>query len=445
MRRWMTLAGYILVPGSHFGGMWRHPYSETDFCDRSLYEDVARTLERGGFDLAFVPESLSIATGPGGDYRTFVAHGAVGSIRHDPSHLVAAMAGVTRHLGFTVTLSTTYMEPYHIARIFSTLEHFSGGRMAWNIVTSAGESNAHNFGHFAPLDSPTAYRRADETLTVCSQLWTSWDEDALLRDKDSGRFADPDKVSTIDHAGEFFRLRGPLSLPATPGGGPVLMAAGVSPRGRDFAARWANVMFAIQNEAAGMAELRNDVRRRAEALGRDPASIRLLAAVQPVLGETRAIAAARAAYLDEIIHPEMARAFLAAMLGMDLARFAADTPIEEVIAATPMRAAVDAGAAVPWLDQVRAEDPDRNWTLGEIALRLARSSSTPRLVGTARDVADALEAFFAAEACDGFVITPTHFPGSFDEFARAVVPELRRRGLVRADPPPQGLRARLGL
>src|SRR5690606_25208369 len=191
MRRWMTLAGYILVPGSHFGGMWRHPYSETDFCDRSLYEDVARTLERGGVDRAFGPESLSLATGAGGDYRTFVAHGAVGAIRHDPSHLVAAMAGVTRHLGFTVTLSTTYMEPYHIARIFSTLEHFSGGRMAWNIVTSAGESNAHNFGHFTPLDSPAAYRRADETLTVCSQLWNSWDEDALLRDKDSGRFADP--------------------------------------------------------------------------------------------------------------------------------------------------------------------------------------------------------------------------------------------------------------
>jgi FMN-dependent oxidoreductase (nitrilotriacetate monooxygenase family) len=445
MRRQMMLAGYILVPGSHFGGMWRHPYSETDFCDRTLYESVARTLERGCFDLAFVPESLSVPVGLNGDHETLVKYGAVGAIRHDPSHLVAPMVAATRHLGFTITLSTTFMEPYHLARIFGTLDHFSGGRVAWNVVTSAGESNAYNFGHHAKLDHDGLYDRADEVLELCTKLWRSWEPDALVRDQATGIYADPEKVHTLDHAGTYFKVRGPLSLPRGPGGGPVLMMAGVSSRGRDFAARWAEVIFAIQSDREGMRELRDDVRARAARLGRTGAPIKLLAAVQPILGETMEIAQARAAYLDRLIHPEMARAFFSAMLGIDLAPYASSTPIEAVLADQDGRTAVDAGAARPWLQRILAERPDHAWTVDEIAIRLAQSSSTPRLIGTASDVADQLEELFLSEACDGFVVTPTHFPGSFEEFTRAVVPELQRRGLMRAQYRHDGFRSEVGL
>jgi FMN-dependent oxidoreductase (nitrilotriacetate monooxygenase family) len=450
MSRSMALAGYILVPGSHFAGMWRHPFSEVNFCDPQLYEDVARTLERGGFDLAFIPESLSVPTGPGNDYQTFLRHGAVGAVRHDPALLACVMAGATRSLGFTVTLSTTYMEPYHIARTLSTLDHFSKGRVSWNIVTSAGPSNGHNFGHYPKFEFESVYRRADETLEVCMDLWRSWEADALVCDKQSGIYADTENIAPIEHEGEFFKVRGPLSLPTRPEGPPVLMSVGVSPRGRDFSARWADVVFAIQNDAAGMAELRNDVRRRAAEKGRDPEKVRLMAAVQPILGETDAIAKARAEHYDELIHPELAKAFLSGMLGIDLKSYPSNTPIDEVLAALDRgkngNAAVDAGATRPWLDRIRAECPDRCWTIGEIATRMARSTSTPRLIGTAAHVADQLEEFFVSEACDGFVITPTHFPGSFDEFCRSVVPELRARGLVR-DAAEDGvdLRTRLGL
>jgi FMN-dependent oxidoreductase (nitrilotriacetate monooxygenase family) len=445
MRRQMMLAGYILVPGSHFGGMWRHPYSETDFCDRTLYESVARTLERGCFDLAFVPESLSVPVGLNGDHEALVKYGAVGAIRHDPSHLVAPMVAATRHLGFTITLSTTFMEPYHLARIFGTLDHFSGGRIAWNVVTSAGESNAYNFGHHPKLDHDGLYDRADEVLEVCTKLWRSWEPDALVRDQATGIYADPDKVHTLDHAGAYFKVRGPLSLPRGPGGGPVLMMAGVSARGRDFAARWAEVIFAIQSDPQGMKELRDDVRARAAQLGRSGAPIKLLAAVQPILGETNEIAQARAAYLDRLIHPEMARAFFSAMLGIDLTPYDPKTPIDAVLADQDSRTAVDAGAARPWLQRIVAERPDHAWTVDEIAIKLAQSSSTPRLIGTASDVADQLEELFLSEACDGFVVTPTHFPGSFEEFTRAVVPELQRRGLMRGQYSHQGFRGELGL
>ncbi|WP_244622882.1 NtaA/DmoA family FMN-dependent monooxygenase [Microvirga brassicacearum] len=445
MPRHMMLAGYILVPGSHFGGMWRHPYSETDFCDRAVYENVARTLERGCFDVAFVPESLSVPTGPKGDHDALLKYGAVGAVRHDPSHLVAPMIAATRHLGFTITLSTTYMEPYHLARIFGTLDHFSEGRIAWNVVTSAGESNAYNFGHHPVLDHAQLYDRADEVVDVCTRLWTSWDKDAIVRDQASGLYAHPDKIHRLDHEGAYFKVRGPLSLPRGPGAGPVLMVAGVSPRGRDFAARWADVVFAIQSDADGMRELRRDIRARAARFGRADTPIKLLAAVQPIIGETTEIAQARAAYLDRLIHPEMARAFFSAMLGMDLASYDLATPIEEVLRAEDGRTAVDAGAARPWLQRVVDERPDHTWTLGEVAAKLSQSSSTPRLIGTASEIADQLEQLFVSEACDGFVVTPTHFPGSFEEFTRAVVPELQRRGLMRTKYRHDGFRSEIGV
>jgi FMN-dependent oxidoreductase (nitrilotriacetate monooxygenase family) len=392
-----------------------------------------------------VPESLSVPTGLDGDYETLVKYGAVGAVRHDPSHLVAPMIAATQHLGFTITLSTTFMEPYHLARIFGTLDHFSQGRVAWNVVTSAGESNSHNFGHHPVLNHEQLYDRADEVLDVCTKLWNSWDADAVLRNQDSGVYADTTKIRPLKHEGEYFKVRGPLSLPRGPGGGPVLMMAGVSPRGRDFAARWADVIFAIQSDAAGMQELRNDIRARSEKTGRGRRPIKLLAAVQPIVGETSEIARLRAAYLDRLIHPQMAIAFCSAMMGIDLKSYDSSTPIEVVLSKEDQRTAVDARATRPWLKRILDEDPTHSWTIEEIARKLSQSSSTPRFVGTASEIADQMEELFVSEACDGFVVTPTHFPGSFEEFTRAVVPELQRRGLMRRRYMQKDFRSELGL
>lgn len=320
----MLLSAYLLVPGSHFGAMWRHPYSETDFCDRTLYEGVARSLDRYGFDYAFVPESLAVPMSDDGVWQTMTRRGASGAVRHDPALLVSPMIGVTRRLRFTVTLSTTFMEPYHLARMLSTLNHFSNGRMAWNVVTSAGASNAVNFAHLAAFEHGDLYERAEEVLSVCHELWRSWDEDALVADKRSGIYANDEKIRQIDHKGRYFDVRGPLTLPH--GALPTLMAAGVSPKGRDFAARWAEVIFAIQNEPAAMRELRDDVRARAERMGRAPHDIRLMAAVQPVIGETREIAEARAAHLDSLVAVDSARSYLTALLGFDLSGVPGDAP-----------------------------------------------------------------------------------------------------------------------
>ncbi|SAL73614.1 monooxygenase [Caballeronia arvi] len=421
----MLLSAYILVPGSHFGAMWRHPYSETDFCDRALYEGVARSLDRYGYDYAFVPESLAAPMSDDGIWQTMTRRGASGAIRHDPALLVSPMIGVTRRLRFTVTLSTTFMEPYHIARILSTLNHFSNGRMAWNVVTSAGASNAVNFAHLAAFDHGDLYERAEEVLSVCHDLWRSWDEDALVADKQSGIYARDEKIRQIDHKGRYFDVRGPLTLPRGPT--PTLMAAGVSPKGRDFAARWAEVIFAIQSEPAALRELRDDVRARAERMGRSPHDIRLMAAVQPVIGETREIAQARAAHLDTLVAADSARSYLTALLGLDLSGVPGDAPLVPLLESQRKRPAVDAGGMVAWLAKLLDSRPDVQ--VDEAAIALSGSTGTPRLVGTATDIADQLQALFE-DCCDGFVITPTHFPGTFEEFGRAVIPELRARGLV---------------
>ncbi|CDY73250.1 Nitrilotriacetate monooxygenase component A [Caballeronia glathei] len=421
----MLLSAYVLMPGSHFGAMWRHPYSETDFCDRVLYENLARSLDRYGYDYAFVPESLAVPMGDDGVWETMTSRGASGAVRHDPALLVSPMIGVTRRLRFTVTLSTTFMEPFHLARTLSTLNHFSHGRIAWNVVTSAGASNAINFAHLTSLDHRDLYERAEEVLTVCRELWTSWDEDALIADKRSGIYARAEKIRQINHKGRHFDVRGPLTLPYR--AGPTLMAAGVSPRGRDFAARWAEVIFAIQSEPAAMRELRDDIRARAERMGRSPEDIRLMAAVQPVVGETREIAAARAAHLDTLVAPEAARSYLAAMLGLDLSSVSGDAPLQPILDTQNKRPAVDAGGTLAWLANLLDARPDVR--VDEAAVALSGSTGTPRLVGTATDVTDQLQALFE-DCCDGFVITPTHFPGTFEEFGRAVIPELRARGLV---------------
>lgn len=421
--RQMHLAGYVLVPGSHFQGMWRHPYSHTDFFARRLYEQIGVTLEAGLFDLAFIPEALAVPDAYQGSFATTVEFGLQGAVRPDPSIVAAAIGGVTSHLGIGVTMSTTYTAPYHVARSLSTLDHFTAGRIAWNIITSGSESNAPNFGDERLPDHEGRYELADEVVEICHRLWSSWEPDALTLDKTTGRFADPDKVHAIDHVGPRRQVKGPLTLIPSPQGRPVLIQAGASPRGRQFGATWAELIFSIM-PVAGMVPFREDLRRRAAALGRDPERLKVITAVQPILGETTEIARARAAYLGTLIDLRAAIAQLSTHLDLDLGDIAIDSDVRALLSR------VDKLSAVALIEKVAPADGP-TVTVREAAIAFSTHQLTPQLIGTPLEVADQLEALFLGEACDGFVITPTHFPGTFEEFTRAVVPELQRRGLFR--------------
>jgi dibenzothiophene sulfone monooxygenase len=419
----MHLAGYVLVPGSHFQGMWRHPYSQTDFFSRRLYEQIGVTLEEGLFDLAFIPEALAIPDAYQDSFATTVEFGLQGAVRPDPSFVAAAIGGVTSHLGVGVTMSTTYTAAYHIARIFSTLDHFTNGRVAWNMITSGSESNARNFGDDRLPEHDGRYELADETVAVCEQLWGSWEPDALVLDKSSGRFADPERVHYIDHVGERLKVKGPLTLTHSPQGGPVLIQAGASPRGRHFGATWAEMIFSIL-PISHMKEFRDDLRRRAAELGRDPDRLKIITAVQPTLGETTEIAHARLAYLEQLIDLRAALAQLSTHLDIDLADCNPEADARSLIAQ------VEKHSALPILDRVAPPDGP-TVTIRQAAIGFSTHQLTPQVVGTPIEIADQLEELFVEGACDGFVITPTHFPGTFEEFTRSVVPELQRRGLFR--------------
>ncbi|MBH0779548.1 NtaA/DmoA family FMN-dependent monooxygenase [Nocardia bovistercoris] len=426
--RQIFLAGYILFPSNHYVGAWRHPYSERDFNDRALFEDVARTLERAKFDMAFIPETLA--------YKPdFARYGLSNGIKHEPTQLAAVIAGATRHLGIGVTLSASYNAPYHLARTLGSLDQFSGGRVAWNIIMSRGAATQANFPFVEELEREELYDRGDEVVEATVALWESWAADALVADQDSGLFVDTDKVTTPDYRGKYVQVRGPLSLPPSPQGKPVLIQAGDSPRGRRFGAKWAELIFAIENNEADLRAKRQDLRRLAAAAGRDPDSVKLIAAVQPIVGETTEIARARQRFLATLVDTEAAIAFLSQFVRTDLTGLAPDLRFTDAVA----QRATDEAAGVRLLDNLTAlargngETLDTALSLGAVARHFGASEFTPQIVGTGVEVADQLAHLFEAEAVDGYVLSPTHFPGAFDDVARAVVPELRRRGLFRTE------------
>ncbi|MGW4123965.1 NtaA/DmoA family FMN-dependent monooxygenase [Nocardia sp. NPDC004711] len=427
-QRQLFLAGYILFPGNHYIGAWRHPYSERDFNDRALFEHVGRTLERAKFDMAFIPETL--AHNP-----NFARFGLSNALKHKPTQLAAVIAGATRHLGIGVTLSASYNAPYHLARTLGSLDQFSGGRVAWNIIMSKGEATQANFPFVEELDREQLYDRGDEVVESTVALWDSWSADALVVDKQSGVFADPAQITTPDYHGKYVQVRGPLTLPPSPQGKPVLIQAGDSPRGRRFGAKWAELVFAIENNEADLRAKRDDLRRLAAAAGRDPDSVKLIAAAQPIIGETTEIARARQQFLTTLIGVDAAVAFLSQFVRVDLTGLDPALRFTDAVA----QRATDATTGVRLLENLTAlaegngETLGSELSLGEVARHFGASEFTPQLVGTGAEVADQLARLFEAEAVDGYVLSPTHFPGAFDDIARAVVPELQRRGIFRTE------------
>ena len=304
MTRQLHLAGFLIASQlTHSHAQWKHPRNQTGFLTAEFYQDIARTLELGKFDYVFFADVLASPSRFGKGLPDSVARGIQGVASLDPAYVVATIAAVTQYIGLGVTRSTTYYAPYDIARTFATLDHLTKGRIAWNVVTSHATSEAQNFGYEEHVDHELRYERAEEYLELAYKLWGSWDDDALVVDKESGLFADPNKVRHINHVGQWYNSKGPLSVPRSPQDRPVIMQAGSSNRGKEFAARWAEVIFEIDPTSEGRKAYYDDVKGRMAKYGRDPDELKIFPSLIPFVGETESIAREKQAYHNELADP----------------------------------------------------------------------------------------------------------------------------------------------
>ncbi len=424
-KRKMHLVGYLIAgPTWHNNGGWRHPESDADMAlDPRRYERMAQVLEEGKFDALFFVDVLTIFDTYQGSFAGQVS--GPGQMWYlDPMLLLAAMARVTSNIGLAGTLTTAFYHPFHIARAFATLDHMSKGRAAWNVVTSANTREAQNFGLDRLMDRALRYDHADEVLEACDQLWNSWDEDAIFYDRKSGVYADPSKVHYVNYEGKYVRTRGPLTTPRSPQGRPVIMQAGSSDRGRDFAARWAEVVFTLQHSKPDMQAFYSDIKTRMQRLGRAPEECIVTPAIDIILGETESIAQERAAYLESLVSAEVGICDISNGIGIDLSGLPMDKPIEDMD--TP-----DGARGV--LDVILQGSRAANLTLRQAGHRYGVSQLTPALIGTPEMIADRMQDMFESHCCDGFVVCPSITPGTYMQFVKTVVPELQRRGIYRTE------------
>lgn len=427
MQRRMRLVAYLKTgPTANHAGGWRHPASALDDIFRpERYEDVARVLEAACFDAAFFADTCGVPDIYKGSYATYLRLG--GQISYlDPLTVLPFMMRVTSHLGLGATLSTSFHHPFHLARTLGSLDMLSGGRMAWNVVTSATDFEARNYGGDAIPPKELRYDRGDEVLEACFALWDGWDADAFVMDREAGVFIDPDKVRYADYKGKYVSSRGPLPVPRSPQGRPVIMQAGASPRGREFAVKWAELIFSTPAAKEDAQTYYADIKHRLSQGGRPPESCAVLPATAIVVGETESIAQEKAAYLNELINPELVLAANSNTIGVDLGAPQADGKASSNQGIQGARERIEARAAKEGISFAEAARRPRNL-----------------MIGTPEGVADQMEDWFRNQACDGFVLWPTHSPGMFEDFARLVVPVLRKRGLIQTEYAASTLRANL--
>lgn len=439
MKRHMSLVGFMQAGNATvYAGSWRHPATEHGFLTQGYYQKLARTLEDGCFDLMFFDDRLAMPGIYAGSVAEAVRRGAR-PVKLDLSVVLGIAAGVTRSIGLGATYSTTYYSPFHIARTFATLDHLTGGRAAWNVVTSVNDSEAQNFGFDEHIGHDERYDRADEFLEATTGLWDTWDDDALVLDRANAVFADPDKVRALDFQGKWYRVRGPLTVPRSPQGRPVLIQAGSSGRGRDFAARWAELIFTGDPGIEVARSHYKDQKDRIAEHGRDPESVKMLPMAYTVVGESRAHAEEREQlFLHELVHPMASLTLLSELMNHDFSGMALDAPITDEL--------IESVSGIRGLVQnIKTHLGTETVTLADLAGHRATLLQGPRFVGTGREVADQMQEWFDGGACDGFVIAATHSPGAYEDVVRLVVPELQRRRVFRDRYTGTTLREHLGL
>jgi len=429
----MKLGAFVHETGQHVAA-WRHPGAYTGSgVDFAQAVDVARTAERGKSDLLFLADGAAVSMFGSDDAR-----GRMGKVvKFEPITLLSALAAVTRHLGLVATATTTYNEPYTLARQFASLDQISGGRAGWNLVTSNNEAEALNYNreqHYAHADR---YDRAVEFAEVVVGLWDSWEDDAFVRDQKSGVFFDPGKLHALNHRGTHFSVRGPLNVARSPQSRPVLVQAGASDTGRELAARTAELVFTAQTTFEQGREFYADLRSRLARYGRSQDAVKIMPGFYPVVGRTETEAREKFDVLQSLIHPSVGVAVLEHTIGIpDLGTYPLDGPVPEMPDTN--------GPLSRQRLLLEAARRDR-LTLWELCLLNAGPRGHLMAVGTPGQIADVMEHWFNDGAADGFNVMPAWLPGSLTDFVDMVIPELQRRGLFRTEYEGMTLRENLGL
>ncbi|PBQ13441.1 nitrilotriacetate monooxygenase [Pseudomonas congelans] len=429
--RQMKLGAFLMATGHHVAA-WRHPDVPADAgLDFKHYRHLARVAEAAKFDALFVADSVAAATGD-------IASRMARSDHFEPLTLLSALSAVTEHIGLIATATTTYNEPYHVARKFASLDHLSGGRAGWNLVTSDAAAEAQNFGRAEHVGHAERYSRAREFHQVVTGLWDSWADDAFTRDKAGGEYYDPARLHVLDHQGEHFRVKGPLNVARSPQGQPVMVQAGSSEVGRDLAAQTAEVVFTAQTSLASAQAFYADLKGRLSAYGRAVDSLKIMPGVFIVVAETEALAKAKFESFQELVEPRVGVALLGRMLGnFDLSGYPLDGPLPEL----PL---TDSGQRSRQKLLTELADQE-SLTLAQLGRRIAGGRGHSSLIGTPEQIADELQRWFEQGAADGFNVLVPHLPGGLEDVAQLLVPELQRRGLFRTEYEGTTLRENLGL
>jgi alkanesulfonate monooxygenase SsuD/methylene tetrahydromethanopterin reductase-like flavin-dependent oxidoreductase (luciferase family) len=402
-RKGQLRLGAFFNPTGHHVASWRHPDAQADAnVNFKHYVEVTQTAERGKFDMVFLADNLAMREAS----MEALSRSAQYISNLEPMTLIAALSAVTSRVGLVCTATTSYYEPYHVARKFATMDHISGGRVGWNLVTSGTFAEAYNFNRDAHYGHAERYDRAREFAEVVVGLWDSWDDDAFVRDKAQGLYFDPAKLHTLNHIGKHFKVKGPLNTPRPPQGHPVIVQAGTS-------------------------------QCAADKFGRNPDHLKVMPGLSCFVAETESEANEKYEYMQSLIHPIVAREILSTILGgFDLSKFPFDGPLPEI----PMTSGSQS-TMQPAIDMARNE----NLSIRQVAMRIAGARGKSVMKGTPAQIADHIQHWFEEEAADGFNVMPPFLPGGLDDFVTMVIPELQRRGLFRTEYTGKTLREHLGL
>jgi alkanesulfonate monooxygenase len=430
MTRQLHLGAFMRPVGIHTA-WWRYPgaYPDANFNLKHLVRFI-QTLERARFDAFFMADHLAVLNMP---IEALRRSGT--STSFEPLTLLSALAMVTERIGLIATASTTFDEPYHIARRFASLDHISDGRAGWNIVTTSNPDSALNFGRTDHVEHDERYRRAREFFSVVTGLWDSWADDAWLRDQASGLFFDPAKMHVLAHQGEHLSVRGPLNIARPVQGWPVIVQAGASEAGRQLAAETAEMVFGSSRTIEDAQSYYKDVKGRMRRLGRSPDHLKILPGALVFVGRTTEEAREKKALLDSLVHPDSSVPNLSIRLGVDASKFELDAPLPEI----PQTNASQSGR-----DSLLALARRDNLTVRQLA-QIVGAHGGLQMVGTAVEIADTMQTWLEAEACDGFNVMFPTVPAGLDDFVDMVVPELQRRGIFRREYQGSTLREHLGL
>lgn len=430
----MNLAAYYNPTGHHVAS-WLHPRAQKDaHVNIDHYVEIARTAERAKFDLLFLADGNSVRTAAMDALCRsvqFIAH-------FEPLTLLSALAMVTDRIGLIGTASTSWNQPYHIARKFASLDHISKGRAGWNAVTSVGDAEAQNFGRDHAYSHADRYDRAHEVIEIVQGLWDSWDDDAFVRDRDTGIFFDPDKLHVLGHKTDRYGVRGPLNVPRPPQGYPVVVQAGASEAGMELAAHYAEAIFSPHLNYEAAKKYYDGVKGRMAKYNRKPEHLKILPGLSVFVKATEEEAKKDYKYVQSLIHPVVGREILSTMLGgVDLSPFDYDGPLPDPLPGKP--------GSQGHYDSLVALARKENLTIRQLGEHAAGARGKNVFVGSPEQVADYMQDWFERDGCDGFTIMPPYIPGALDDFCELVIPELQRRGLFRTEYEGNTLRENLGL